>query len=106
MTELRGLDAWKTDADADAPDDGSTPRAYRCIEAGCLWTGRGSAAYAHHQEAHHRIQLRYGPLQIFACCAGSSGEALRGASQHTAGGIRLEQPSRPDVPAPQKVQVS
>lgn len=72
MTWRASLDAWKTDADADAPDrEAAEARAYRCLD--CGWRGRGGiAAFDHHRSAtpHHRIAHRTQPTWIarFSCC--------------------------------------
>jgi hypothetical protein len=72
MSDLPGYDAWKQNADADAPDRDrhfGHGLPYRCID--CAWTGHGAEATDHHRESrHHRIVFRNYPTiaVMFSCC--------------------------------------
>jgi hypothetical protein len=64
MSDTYGYDVWKTTE----PEREPAPAVkHRCLE--CGWTGHGSAAYAHHRDRHHRIEVVGVGLAVFSCCA-------------------------------------
>lgn len=53
----------------DRQGDERSKAGYRCLVKGCSWPGGlALAAYAHHREHHHPIQMVNGIRAQFSCC--------------------------------------
>jgi hypothetical protein len=55
---------------SDRRGDEAVRVAYHCVQPGCGWHSRlALAAYEHHREAHHTIELgTHGVRAQFSCC--------------------------------------